>query len=296
MAQVPLGQPENAADDAVQVSAQEKVKPKTNKNADKVKKAIQKLRRKGINNIISSDIAREADNSPKQAYRALEFLEEEGYISCVRRTTGGNRYVLNSGKTKAGKTEHTQATNKQDLIAELEKRTTSPKESTSKIAGLLLDYIRSDRLSFTVTEIADMLGIDSITVRNGIIWFTRFNYIKTASHDGKCIHYVFTYNSDANAVEPDSNLPAVVTTDYSQDTLNLLQELKTSTRSAKARRLGEIITECLTRGIVTETDYTQRNEKSKWAIDMRFALLLGLVEPVSRDVYRILPHLADARS
>ena len=296
MAQVPLGQPENAADDAVQVSAQEKVKPKTNKNADKVKKAIQKLRRKGINNIISSDIAREADISPKQAYRALEFLEEEGYISCVRRTTGGNRYVLNSGKTKAGKTEHTQATNKQDLIAELEKRTTSPKDSTSKIAGLLLDYIRSDKLSFTVTEIADTLGIDSITVRNVIIWFTRFNYIKTASHDGKCIHYVFTCNSDANTVEPDSNLPAAVTTDYSQDTLNLLQELKTSTRSAKDRRLGEIITECLPRGIVTETDYTQRNEKSKWAIDMRFAVLLGLVEPVSRDVYRILPHLADARS
>lgn len=160
---------ENAADDAVQVSAQEKVKPKTNKNADKVKKAIQKLRRKGINNIISSDIAREADISPKQAYRALEFLEEEGYISCVRRTTGGNRYVLNSGKTKAGKTEHTQATNKQDLIAELEKRTNSPKDSTSKIAGLLLDYIRSDKLSFTVTEIADTLGIDSITVRNVII-------------------------------------------------------------------------------------------------------------------------------
>lgn len=72
--------------------------------------------------------------------------------------------------------------------------------------------------------------------------------------------------------------------------------MKTSTRSAKDHRLGEIITECHPRGIVTETDYTQRNEKSKWAIDMRFAVLLGLVEPVSRDVYRILPHLADARS
>ncbi len=187
---------ENAADDAVQVSAQEKVKPKTNKNADKVKKAIQKLRRKGINNIISSDIAREADISPKQAYRALEFLEEEGYISCVRRTTGGNRYVLNSGKTKAGKTEHTQATNKQDLIAELEKRTNSPKDSTSKIAGLLLDYIISDKLSFTVTEIADRLGIDSITVRNVIIWFTRFNYIKTASHDGKCMASKRNWNEE----------------------------------------------------------------------------------------------------
>lgn len=296
MAQVPLGQPENAADDAVQISAQEKVKPKTNKNADKVKKAIQKLRKKGVNNIISSDIARETGISPKQAYRALEFLENEGYISCVRRTTGGNIYVFNSTESETVVCQDTDVSDKQSLVQELQKRTLSPKDSTSKIAGLLLDYIRTNKQSFTVAEIADTLGIDNITVRNVIIWFTRFNYIKTASHDGKCIHYVFAFNSDENSVEADSNLPAVVISDYSQETLNLLHELKTSTRSTKDRRLGEIITECLPRGIVTEADYIQRNEKSKWAIDMRFAVLLGLVEPVSRDVYRILPHLADARS
>ncbi|MCI7804297.1 MAG: Fic family protein, partial [Oscillospiraceae bacterium] len=82
---------------------------------------------------------------------------------------------------------------------------------------------------------------------------------------------------------------------YSPEVLNLLHELKTS-RSSKDRRLSEIITECLPRGIITKADYIRHNQESKWASDIKFAVMLGLAENIGKDKYRILTELADSRS
>ena len=82
---------------------------------------------------------------------------------------------------------------------------------------------------------------------------------------------------------------------YSPEVLNLLHELKTS-RSSKDRRLSEIITECLPRGIITKADYIRHNQESKWASDIKFAVMLGLAENIGKDEYRILTELADLRS
>lgn len=83
---------------------------------------------------------------------------------------------------------------------------------------------------------------------------------------------------------------------YSPEVLNLLHELKTSSRSPKDRRLSEIITECLPRGIITKADYIRHNQESKWASDIKFAVMLGLAENIGKDKYRILTELADSRS
>ena len=83
---------------------------------------------------------------------------------------------------------------------------------------------------------------------------------------------------------------------YSPEVLNLLHELKTSSRCPKDRRLSEIITECLPRGIITKADYIRHNQESKWASDIKFAVMLGLAENIGKDKYRILTELADFRS
>lgn len=83
---------------------------------------------------------------------------------------------------------------------------------------------------------------------------------------------------------------------YSPEVLNLLHELKTSSRSPKDRRLSEIITECLPRGIITKADYIRHNQESKWASDIKFAVMLGLAENIGKDKYRIHTELADSRS
>ena len=96
-------------------------------------------------------------------------------------------------------------------------------------------------------------------------------------------YYSFNFNTDEAIAETES-VPAVnFASNYSKETLNLLQELKSSIRSAKERRIGEILTECLPKGIVTESDYIRHNEKSKWTSDMKFAVLLGLVENIGKS-------------
>lgn len=92
---------------------------------------------------------------------------------------------------------------------------------------------------------------------------------------------------DSETLMPEDN--------YSPEVLNLLHELKNS-RSSKDRRLSEIITECLPRGIITKNDYIRHNQESKWASDIKFAVMLGLAENISKDKYRILTELADSRS
>ena len=92
---------------------------------------------------------------------------------------------------------------------------------------------------------------------------------------------------DSETLTPENN--------YSPEVLNLLHELKTS-RSSKDRRLSEIITECLPRGIITKADYIRHNQESKWASDIKFAVMLGLAENIGKDKYRILTELADNRS
>ena len=92
---------------------------------------------------------------------------------------------------------------------------------------------------------------------------------------------------DSETLTPENN--------YSPEVLNLLHELKTS-RSSKDRRLSEIITECLPRGIIIKADYIRHNQESKWASDIKFAVMLGLAENIGKDKYRILTELADNRS
>lgn len=280
MAQVPLSQP---TEKPLQISAEEKAIPKTNKYADKVKVTIQKFHKKGITEFLAKDIANETDITPKQAYKALVFLEGEGYISCIRRKSSGNIYTSISEKRET--------IDKQSIIEGLQEKTHSKKESTSKIASLLLDYLKINKQSFTVSEVADEVKIDILVVRNVMIMFKKFNYIKTTTNKGKYC-YSFNFGIDETTAETET-VPAV--NDYSKETLNLLQELKSSVRSAKDRRIGEILTECLPKGIVTESDYIRHNEKSKWTSDMKFAVLLGLVENNGKNEYRILPQIADSR-
>ena len=290
MAQVPLSQP---TEKPLQISAEEKTTSKTNINADKVKKTIQKLHKKGITEFLVKDIANETGITRKQAYTALVFLEGEGYISCIRRKSGGNIYTLNSSQNQIS--EKSEIIDKQSIIDGLQKRTHSKKESTSKIATLLLDYLKINKQGFTVSEVADEVKIDRFTVRNVMIWFKKFNYIKTTNHNGK-YYYSFNFNTDEATAETET-VPAVnISSNYSKETLDLLQELKSSIRSAKDRRIGEILTECLPKGIVTESDYIRHNEKSKWTSDMKFAVLLGLVENNGKNEYRLLPCIANSRS
>lgn len=291
MAQMPLTSPERTvAEKEDESSVKERKTPKANKHAEKIKAAIQKFREKGIYEFLAKEIAEEINVSTRQTYRALEFLVGEGYVIHAGRSHAGNIYSFNEAALHASSNELIIQPNISETLAVLRKKTKSDSENTRRIAELLIEYLQNGKKTFTSVELYETLGINSMAARNAIRWYKDYHVIKPHHYEeNKLCHYIFScYSEDDVSDDTEST--------YSSEVHELLQQLKASTRSAKDRRLGGILTECLPKGVVTEADYIQMGEKTKWSVDMKFAVRLGVVEQIDRNTYRILPQLANARS
>ena len=193
----------------------------------------------------------------------------------------------------------TQKTEKEQEVYEAEKQMAqvslkpAPEEKTaSHKIGKYADTVkravnelkREGRTQINTTDIMSITGLNNRNVYRELERLRKKGFlIKLESLKTGNI-YGFR---DSETLTPENN--------YSPEVLNLLHELKTS-RSSKDRRLSEIITECLPRGIITKTDYIRHNQESKWASDIKFAVMLGLAENIGKDKYRILTELADNRS
>lgn len=291
MAQVPLI-PQNkvSAEKEEEISANEKQKPTANKHAEKIKTAIQKFRKKGINEFLAKEIAEEIHVSTRQTYRALEFLVGEGYVIHTGRSHAGNIYALNEGALHASANELAIQLDRSETLGILRKKMKSDSENTRKIAELLIKYLQEEKKTFTSAEVHKTLDITSMTARNAIRWYKENHVIKPHHYeDNRLCHYIFSCYSEENASDNTGST-------YSSEVHELLQQLKSSSRSAKDRRLGSILIDCLPKGFVTVVDYIQMGEKTKWSADMKFAVLLGIVKQIDKNTYRILPQLTNARS
>lgn len=279
------------AENAAEISAEEKPKPKTNKHTNKIKTAIKKFRKKGIHEFLAKEVAEEIGVSTRQTYRALEFLVDEGYIIHVGRSHAGNIYGFNEAYSNAdSSTENTTLPKVSETLAILNQKNKSDSENTRRIAQLLISYLQNGKKTFTSVDISDTLGIPGMAARNAIKWYKQNHLLKPLYYEeNKLCHYIFSCYSEGDVSDDNENI-------YSPEVHDLIHQLQSSLRSTKDRRLGDILTECLPRGVVTEADYIRRGDKTKWIPDMKFAVLLGVVEQISRDTYRILPQLTNARS
>lgn len=279
------------ARNAAEISAEEKPKPKTNKHTNKIKTAIKKFRKKGIHEFLAKEVAEEIGVSTRQTYRALEFLVDEGYIIHVGRSHAGNIYGFNEAYSNAdSSTENTTLPNISETLAILNQKNKSDSENTRRIAQFLISYLQNGKKTFTSVDISDTLGIPGMAARNAIKWYKQHHLLKPLYYEeNKLCHYIFSCYSEGDVSDDNENI-------YSPEVHDLIHQLQSSLRSTKDRRLGDILTECLPRGVVTEADYIRRGDKTKWIPDMKFAVLLGVVEQISRDTYRILPRLTNARS
>lgn len=292
MAETSLSPPNRTvARNAAEISAEEKTKPKTNKHTNKIKTAIKKFRKKGIHEFLAKEVAEEIGVSTRQTYRALEFLVDEGYIIHVGRSHAGNIYGFNEAYSNAdSSTENTTLPNISETLAILNQKNKSDSENTRRIAQLLISYLQNGKKTFTSVDISDTLGIPGMAARNAIKWYKQNHLLKPLYYEeNKLCHYIFSCYSEGDVSDDNENT-------YSPEVHDLIHQLQSSLRSTKDRRLGDILTECLPRGVVTEADYIRRGDKTKWIPDMKFAVLLGVVEQISRDTYRILPRLTNARS
>lgn len=292
MAETPLSPLDRTvARNAAEISAEEKPKPKTNKHTNKIRTAIKKFRKKGIHEFLAKEVAEEIGVSTRQTYRALEFLVDEGYIIHVGRSHAGNIYGFNEAYSNAdSSTENTTLPKVSETLAILNQKNKSDSENTRRIAQLLISYLQNGKKTFTSVDISDTLGIPGMAARNAIKWYKQNHLLKPLYYEeNKLCHYIFSCYSEGDVSDDNENI-------YSPEVHDLIHQLQSSLRSTKDRRLGDILTECLPRGVVTEADYIRRGDKTKWIPDMKFAVLLGVVEQISRDTYRILPRLTNARS
>lgn len=292
MAETSLSPPNRTvAETAAEISAEEKTKPKTNKHTNKIKTAIKKFRKKGIHEFLAKEVAEEIGVSTRQTYRALEFLVDEGYIIHVGRSHAGNIYGFNEAYSNAdSSTENITLPKVSETLAILNQKNKSDSENTRRIAQLLISYLQNGKKTFTSVDISDTLGIPGMAARNAIKWYKQNHLLKPLYYEeNKLCHYIFSCYSEGDVSDDNENT-------YSPEVHDLIHQLQSSLRSTKDRRLGDILTECLPRGVVTEADYIRRGDKTKWIPDMKFAVLLGVVEQISRDTYRILPRLTNARS
>lgn len=194
----------------------------------------------------------------------------------------------------------TQKTEKEQEVYEAEKQMAqvslkpAPEEkSVSRKVGKYADTVkhavnelkREGRTQINTTDIMSITGLNNRNVYRELERLRKKGFLVKLESLKTGNIYGFR---DSETLIPEEN--------YSPEVLNLLHELKTSSRSPKDRRLSEIITECLPRGIITKADYIRHNQESKWASDIKFAVMLGLAENIGKDKYRILTELADSRS
>lgn len=81
--------------------------------------------------------------------------------------------------------------------------------------------------------------------------------------------------------------PPLLPEDYSPEVIEAINMLRSSKRSEKDRRVGELIFTCLPKGLILSSDYTQFNIIERIHYDMSLPIQMGLVERVSRGAYRI---------
>ncbi len=75
--------------------------------------------------------------------------------------------------------------------------------------------------------------------------------------------------------------------DYSPDVIRMIDSLATSKLSIKDKHIGTMLKNKLDAGCVCLEDYRLMGEDSKWASDMKFAVLLGLVSKKTPKEYTI---------
>ena len=83
-----------------------------------------------------------------------------------------------------------------------------------------------------------------------------------------------------------TNIPPLMPRDYNPEVIDRVKELIGS-RSQKDRRVGEIISGCMAKGIITLVDYGGIGDGDKMGNDMLLPLRMGLLTKLAPCVYRI---------
>ena len=145
-----------------------------------------------------------------------------------------------------------------------------------KCAVLLLKFIDDGIYSFTAGDLEKGCNVSAYQAGNLITHLREENIIESGEWVNKRKTYRFN-----------TNLPPLSPKDYADEIIDSVKKLQNSRKSARDKRVSEILLQCLPKGIITKADYINIEKVDKQKTDMLFAEQLGIVKKICNGVYRI---------
>lgn len=144
-------------------------------------------------------------------------------------------------------------------------------------AVLLLSFLENGVDSFTIDDLQGSLAITPRQSGNLITHLKERGLIESCEERvNRLMRYRFS-----------KSLPPLAPTDYAPEIIQSIRELRGSVRSVKDKRIGELLENCMPKGIVTAEDYTEIGPLEKLSSDMILPERMGIVTKLAPGVYRI---------
>ena len=144
-------------------------------------------------------------------------------------------------------------------------------------AKFLLSLMDNQVDTFTVDDIVNGCGFSLKQAGNFVTHLREMSLIESVGkRTNRCMIYQFA--TSQLPLEPQ---------DYSPEIMQAISELRSSARSAKDRRIGEILAASLPKGMITAASYTDAEDAAKIYTDMLLPEQMGIVKKVAPGVYRI---------
>lgn len=144
-------------------------------------------------------------------------------------------------------------------------------------AKFLLSLMDDHVHTFTVDDIINECGFTAKQAANYVTHIREMGLIESAGkRSNRCMVYQFA-----------SAEPLLEPQEYAPEVMQAISELRNSNRSAKDRRIGELLAAGLSEGMITAESYADPEDAAKIYKDMLLPEQMGIVKKLSPGVYRI---------
>ena len=161
-----------------------------------------------------------------------------------------------------------------DELLTLAENSSSRRQSCAR---LLLSFLDKGIDSFTVDDISSGCGITLDQAGNLVNSLKDKGLIESGDRRvGKMM--VYRFGRDLPPLKPD---------DYSKEILRTISKLLNSHKSAKDRRIGELIFSCIHKGLITSAEYSNSDSYFSMSTELALLVQMGILTKLNNGMYRI---------
>lgn len=160
----------------------------------------------------------------------------------------------------------------------------NPNSQQGRVAVALLELWDQGMQMFPCSLLRDKAGLTSDQTHKVCYIFKERGILRLTDAENGARLYSFAVDNDSEARKQEAKKVT-----YSHELISTIQSLAHSTSSPKDRRIGAVLTKCLSDGVIKRSVYDTFGKPERWSYDMSLAARMGLVEKENAQTYRILP-------